>query len=632
MSKLRIKELSSLILKHKELYYSGQAELADEEYDAIEKELTALSAQHPTLGIVGSAFFSGEKVKHDTKMLSLSKTYIEDELVSWLNGKEVIATYKVDGNSASIIYENGSFTLAKTRGDGEFGENISKPSFYIKSIPKKISTNKKVEVRGEIYCSKENFEILVEEMLKRGMDRPKSERNIVAGILGRKEHKDLAQYLDFLAFDYLSEDDVKLEEDKCKKLADEGFVLPPNKKIKNKKDLLNFVNQTQKFMEEGTFLIDGAVFSYNKISDQEEAGFNGHHPKFKIAFKFAGEVKESTIININWQISRFGVFTPVGDIEPVELAGATITNVTLHNLKNVKNFNLKKGDTIKIIRSGEVIPKFLSVVKSSKNKINIPESCSFCKSNLVQEDVRLMCNNIQCSGRHEKYILDFIKKIGIDDLSDKRLRPMMELGLVNSVLDLYTLTEAQLLTLPKTKEKMAKKIIKNIEKTKKVNVIKFLSALSLTGGARKSTETILDSGVKNFDELFELKADDLVKLKGLAEIKANNYVNSLRDNKDIINGLLNLGFEVEFPQSSGSSILKDKTFCITGELVIASNRKVLEDLIKNEGGKSSSSVSSKTNFLICNEVSSSSKYVKAESLGVEILTEKQFEDKFKLKI
>ena len=629
--KTRIQELAKEILKHKKLYYSGQKEIEDEEYDALEMELTSLDPENPVLSVVGSEFFEGEKVKHETKMLSLDKTYIEKDLEKWMGNHILIGTYKIDGNSSSLIYENGKLTLAKTRGDGEYGEKITNQVMFIPSVPKNIKYKNQAEIRGEIYCTHEKFELLVEEMVKRGIDRPKSERNIVAGILGRKDHRDLAEYLDFFAFDYLTEEELETEEDKCKKIQEHDFVLPPMKKISSKKELNAFVKQTESFMNEGDYLIDGAVLSYNSLDEQEKAGFTGHHPKFKIAFKFMGEVKETKLVDVHWHISRFGVLTPVGEIEPVELSGATITNVTLHNLNAIKTFNLKKGDTVKIIRSGEVIPKFLSVVKSSNNKLEIPKNCHCCQTELIQEEVRLICPNEECVGRHEEYILNFIQKIGIDDLSEKRLEVMITKGLVTDIPSLYRLTEEQLLTLPSTKEKLAKKIIKNIESSKKVNIIKFLSSLSFVGGARKNTELVLDNGVSNFEELFNLNVEALLKIKGFAKKKATDYVESIQRNRDLINELLELGFEVEFPEKAGDT-LKGITFCITGEVHVASNRKELEKLIKSLGGSASSSVSSKTNYLICNEESSSSKYKKAQDLGIPILTEEQFQEEFGVEI
>ena len=430
MSKERIKLLADEILKHKKLYYSGQKEIEDEEYDSLEEELKKLDPKNPVLMMVGSNFFSKDKVKHDKKMLSLDKKYKKEELISWIKDNEVLAMYKVDGSSSSLIYEDGKLSLAKTRGDGMYGENITKPLMYLDSIPKEISSKDKVEVRGEVYCSHERFSELSKEMVKRGLEKPKSPRNVVAGILGRKENIDLAKYLSFMAFDYIAEEEFSLEMDKINKLEKEGFNLPNVELIKDEKHLDDFLLHIQDFLSNGEFLIDGAVFVYNDIKEQKTQGYTSHHPKYKMAFKYQSEGQVTKLKRIDWQISKFGVYTPVGIVEPVELDGATITKVTFHNLKTIRVFNLKKGDEIKIVRSGEVIPKFLSVVKPSSNSLLIPDKCVYCSSDLKEDEVRLICENKDCSGRHKEYVLNFVKKIGVDDLSDKRLNQMIEAKLV----------------------------------------------------------------------------------------------------------------------------------------------------------------------------------------------------------
>lgn len=628
MSKERIKLLADEILKHKKLYYSGQKEIEDEEYDSLEEELKKLDPKNPVLMMVGSNFFSKDKVKHDKKMLSLDKKYKKEELISWIKDNEVLAMYKVDGSSSSLIYEDGKLSLAKTRGDGMYGENITKPLMYLDSIPKEISSKDKVEVRGEVYCSHERFSELSKEMVKRGLEKPKSPRNVVAGILGRKENIDLAKYLSFMAFDYIAEEEFSLEMDKINKLEKEGFNLPNVELIKDEKHLDDFLLHIQDFLSNGEFLIDGAVFVYNDIKEQKTQGYTSHHPKYKMAFKYQSEGQVTKLKRIDWQISKFGVYTPVGIVEPVELDGATITKVTFHNLKTIRVFNLKKGDEIKIVRSGEVIPKFLSVVKPSSNSLLIPDKCVYCSSDLKEDEVRLICENKDCSGRHKEYVLNFVKKIGVDDLSDKRLNQMIEAKLVTKVTDLYHLIKEDLLSLPQVKDKMANKILKNIEKTKKVNVVKFLSSLNFVGGARKNTELVIENGCDSFEKLFNLTEEDLLKIKGFAKKKAEDFINSLNDNKELIDELLNLGFEVSWPKVNKEGSLKGLSFCITGDLEIAENRKYLENLIKSNGGKASSSVSKNLNYLICNQKSSSSKYKKAESLNIPIITEKEFEEKF----
>lgn len=624
MKSKKIKELESQILKHKRLYYSGQKEIEDEEYDKLEAELKALDPDNKALHVVGSDFFKGEKVKHEKPMLSLDKKYEASGVTKWRDKEPVVATYKIDGSSASIVYKNNRLHIAKTRGDGLFGENISQTAYYIPNILNKIS-EKAAEVRGEIFCTEEDFHKLIHEMESRGLEKPKSKRNIVAGILGRKDHKDLAQFLTFYAFELLDSQVSELETfDKLKEL---GFSTPPYKYIDSDKELRDFIHHTQKFMEEGEYMIDGAVFTFNSKELQEDKGYTGHHPKYKMSFKFQGDVAETDIKEIIWQISRFGVYTPVAIIEPVDLSGATITNVTLHNYKTVQDFDLKPGVKIKIIRSGEVIPKFLTVVKECEGELPIPESCNYCETKLEDDGVRIACRSQECPGRHQEYILNFIKKIGIDDLSEKRLVPIMEKGFVKDIPDVYKLTKEDLLTLPRTGEKLTEKIIKNINKSKKVSIIKFFDSLSFVGGSKKNTERCIEEGYDSIEKLLGLKEEDVLKIDGFAEIKARKYISSLQKNRELIQELLDLGVEVEFPEKMGDG-LSGLTLCVTGKTSIP--RKKIESFIKENGGKASSSLSSNTDFLICNEESGSSKYTKAQELKVPILKEDEFKKKFNL--
>lgn len=627
----KIKDLEQKILECKKLYYTlgEESPLSDEEYDKLENELRDLDPKNWVLSIVGTQFFNKEKVKHDKKMLSLDKKYEVSELIKWMGKEECLSLFKIDGLSCSVLYKNGNLFLAKTRGDGEFGENITENIFNLGSIRKNISLNTDLEIRGEIYCSNQDFNLLVDEMKSRKLDTPKSQRNIVSGILGRKDNIDLSKFLSFIAFDVIGID-FKTEVEKMEFLKNEGFNISEYKVIKNENDLKKFIDKTQDFMQNGNFLIDGAVFVINNVNKHEELGYTGHHPKFKMAFKFDGETKETTLEDISWQISRFGVYTPVANVTPVELSGATISNITLHNLKNVKNFNLKSGDVIKIIRSGEVIPKFLSVVTSKDGKCVIPKKCYYCSEKLVEEDVRLICNNEKCVGRKFEYVLNFVQKIGIEDLSDKRLLLLMDNNLVSDVEDIFSLKKEDLLKLPKIKEKMADKILANIDKVKNVNIIKFFDSLNFTGGSKKNTELCLENGIDSFEKFFSLTTEDLLKIKGFAEIKAKNYVKSIQENKKLISKLIELGFKVEFPSDEKKSAKLDgMTFCITGELSMA--RKEFEKLIKENGGSLSSSVSKKTTELITNETNStSSKFVKAQELGVPVISENEFLKKYSL--
>lgn len=615
----RINELEELILKHKALYYQGRPEISDAEFDRLENELKKLNPKSKVLDIVGTAVKSSEKIKHEKKMLSLDKTYSTEDLVSWMDKEEVVSTLKLDGISCSLIYEDGNFVLAKTRGDGTFGENITQKVLWITNVPKHLSYQGKVEIRGELFCDEESFFLLAEEMEKLNLERPTSQRNIVAGLMGRKENLELCRYIKFMGFDVITETHFNLETQKFDFLKKEGFLYPDFKLHKDKASLYEVIDFAKHFMAEGEYQIDGIVFTYNSVGLQEELGETAHHPRYKMAFKFQGEAKETILNSIVWSISRNGILTPVGDVNPVELSGAMIGRVTLHNYGVVKANRLKSGDKISIIRSGEVIPKFLEVIESSENDFEIPTSCPSCQSPVLIKDIRLYCSNEKCPGRNKEVILNYIQKIGIEDLSSKRLEELLNAGFVKTIPDLYRLTAEDLMKLDKVKDKLSQKLIESIQKTKHVDFIIFLSSLGITGGAYNKCEKVVRAGFDSVEKIKNLTVEKLMTVESFAEKSATEFVNSIREKSELIDELVDMGmtFEIEETRETAVSGLK---ICITGAL--SQKRNVIEDAIRLGGGLVVSSVSKNTDLLVTNETDpTSSKYKKALELKIKIITE-----------
>lgn len=620
----RINELEKLILKHKALYYQGRPEISDAEFDSLENELKEKNPHSKVLNIVGSLVKSSEKIKHDKKMLSLDKTYIVDDLVTWMGKEEIVSTLKLDGISCSLIFENGDFVLAKTRGDGTFGENITQKVLWIGNIPKHLSYKGKVEIRGELFCDEESFLLLAEEMEKLNLERPTSQRNIVAGLMGRKENLELCRYIKFMGFDVITETHFNLETDKFEFLKKEEFLFPEFRVHKDKESLYDVIDFAKHFMSEGDYQIDGIVFTYNKNSLHEELGETAHHPRYKIAFKFQGEAKETILNTIVWSVSRNGILTPVGDVTPVELSGAMISRVTLHNYGVVKANRLKSGDKISIIRSGEVIPKFLEVITPSTNLFEIPSSCPSCESPVLVKDIRLYCSNEKCPGRNKEVILNYIQKIGVEDLSGKRLEELLNAGFVKTIPDLYRLTADDLMKLDKVKDKLSQKLIESIQKTKHVDFIIFLSSLGITGGAYNKCEKVVRAGFDSVEKIKNLTIEKLMNVDSFAEKSATEFVNSIKEKSEMIDELVGLGmtFEIEETRNTAVSGLK---ICITGAL--SQKRNVIEDAIRLGGGLVVSSVSKNTDLLVTNETDpTSSKYKKALELKIKIITEAQLMD------
>jgi DNA ligase (NAD+) len=338
-----------------------------------------------------------------------------------------------------------------------------------------------------------------------------------------------------------------------------------------------------------------------------------------MAFKFPGESKVTSIIDIIWSVSRNGILTPVAEVEPVELSGAMIQRVTLHNYGLIAQYDLKTGDKIEIIRSGEVIPKFLSVVESSNHPYKIPDICPSCGAKVEIADIRIYCRNENCPGKNKEIILNFIQKIGIEDLSGKRLEDLINAKLVNSISDLYRLNEKELLKLDKVKEKLSTKLIETISKSKHVDLITFLSALGITGGAYNKCEKLIRAGFSSIEKIKSLTFESLIQVDSFAEKSAKDFLSSLQDKFPLIDELLELGFKITVDEKKETEVT-GKKICITGAL--SEKRQVIEEYVRNCGGIIVSSVSKTTDLLVTNENDpASSKFKKALEFKTKIITE-----------
>ncbi|MCX6124891.1 MAG: NAD-dependent DNA ligase LigA [Proteobacteria bacterium] len=627
----RVAELSALIMHHKRAYYRGAPEISDFDYDKYEDELRAMAPSHPVLSLVGSGFDAdgpsegtNPKAVHETPMLSLNKTYSVDDLLSWVGSHEVVGTFKVDGSAMSLVYLRGELIIAKTRGNGREGEEVTSKIRWVSDVIPNLTSELDVEIRGELYCTETQFLRLADEMESLGLERPSSPRNIVAGVLGRKQHADLARFFNFFAFDVRGVPGLKSEMSKTEWAHLQGFQLPHVRLLKTKSAVEEYLAFVKQLMEDGEVGCDGAVFSYNDLGLHEELGATSHHPRYKNSFKWQGETARSKIARIEWATSRLGIVTPVAVIVPVVLSGATITNITLHNAGHVIAYKLKPGDEIELVRSGEVIPKFLSVIASGAGEYSLPESCPSCRTALVLDEIRLRCPaTATCPAQLSGVILNWIKAVEIDDLSEKRLQAMIDQNLVKSIPDLYRLTTEDFLKLPATKEKMATKLFQNIQATKSLSLARFLNGLGIEGAGLTSWEKIV-SLHPSLESIRTLTIEKFVAMDGFAEKSAQQIEQGLKRHGKMIDELLTLGV---IPHDGNRIIqisdhLSGMQIVITGALTRP--RKEVEDLIKAAGGKLGSAVSKNTSVLVTNETeTSSSKMQKAKSLGVTIWSESE---------
>jgi DNA ligase (NAD+) len=619
----RISELAQLIMEHKRHYYTGSPIISDERYDQLEQELKQLDPQHPALAFVGTDVDSkSEKVEHERPMLSLEKTYDRDDLLKWAESDQVVGMLKIDGNSLSLVYQDGNLSIAKTRGSGRIGELVTQKILWVGAIPRTINMQAKCEIRGELYCSEDNFLKLVADFKNLGLEPPTSPRNVVAGLLGRKTHYNLCRYFNFFAFEILcAYKEWRTVADECTKLEQLGFAVPEPKLCTNATDIDHYLASVYHTMEEGSIGIDGAVFSYNSLALHEELGFTAHHPRYRLSFKWQGATANAEVLRVDWFTSRLGIVTPVAVINPVNLSGAMISNVTLHNLAHVEAFNIKVGDEIEIVRSGEVIPKFLRTVSSSSQKIRIPTECPSCQSTLTRDDIRLYCpNRSSCPAQRLGRIVNWVSCVEIEDLSDKRLQLMIDRHLIQGIADLYRLSEADLLKLPQTKEKMAKKLYDNITKSRTTTLSQFLNGLGISGVGLTSWEKIIDR-FGSLERILLASKDEIAAIDGFADKSAEQILTGLQSQRALIDELLRVGVTpTVLVHELTSESLKNASIAITGALSVP--RSEIEKLIKSAGGHPSSSVSKNTFAVVTNDPSSdSSKMKKARELGLKIWSE-----------
>lgn len=627
----RVHDLAQSIMEHRRRYYQGNPTISDTAFDALEDELRTLDPDHPALKEVGSEIApTRPSMEHAVPMLSLEKTYVLEDLLSWAGTQKVVGLTKIDGNSISLVYQAGSLRHAKTRGNGRMGEVVTDKARWVASIPHRIQRDEllsdTLEIRGELHCTASQFVRLASEMVALGLERPTSPRNIVAGLLGRREHYHLARFFTFTAFDLLASpwpSALRSEWEKLQFLKQLGFDLPRPSLLTSSAAIQEYLDQVRTWLDEDEIAIDGAVFTLNDLRRHEELGATSHHPRYKLSFKWQGSTAVTQIERIVWNTSRLGIVTPVAVVTPVALSSATIQNVTLHNAAHVAAYNLKPGDHIEIVRSGEVIPKFLVVTQSAPGQYAWPTVCPSCKTPLEFDDVRLRCPNREgCTAQRAASLLNWIRNVEIEDLSDKRLEALMVSGLVREIADLYKLRPDDLKQIPQVQDKMAHKLWGNIQQSKVLPLVSFLHGLGIAGAGRATWTRIVEVA-PTLQAVRDLTLEDLSKIPGFAAKSSEQIVEGLRSAAPTLEALIAAGVTptaAPTPSAIAQTHVTGKSIAITGTL--SAPRAAVENRIRAAGGQPTSSVSRHTFALVCNDQSSgSSKLKKARELGVPLWTE-----------
>lgn len=641
MTNSEYKSLVSKLIRWAHAYYVNDNPIAtDEEYDKLYHQVLNYETEHPKEvandsptkrvgGVIRSEF---SKAQHIQRMWSMEDVFTLDEVKEWLarvekNVGEVdyVCEPKFDGASMNLLYENGALIRAITRGDGTIGEEVTDNVRTIRSVPLSIDYKELIEIRGEVVIRKDDFDDINKERLKNEEAPFANPRNAAAGSL-RQLDSSISAKRKLVFYPWgLGENTLKKANlsEKMTHIYQLGFLSPPySQPCKAPADIEDFYHKLIALRDEIPMMMDGMVIKVDDVSMQEDLGYTIKVPKWMCAYKFPALEKVTQVNAITLQVGRTGVVTPVAEVEPVNIEGAIISRATLHNFDEIERKDLRIGDHVIIIRSGDVIPKITKVLtdrrEGSEQPITRPTECPTCKTELLNEDTLIKCQNLDCPDRVVNSIIHFAKKgcMNIDGLGGKIVEILVKNNLIKNILDLYHLTSDDLVHLEGFKTKRIENLLNAINASKETPLAKLLNALGIEHIGEVAAKSLaLEFGL----EIINANLEDVIAIDGIGEEMANSLLEFMRVNHQFIERL----FEMIKPTVEEKIIaeenpFKDKTVVLTGSL--SQGRREIKVMLENLGAKVSSSVSKKTDFLIYGE-KAGSKLTKAESLGVETLTE-----------
>lgn len=641
----RMRELIALLNRASEAYYKENKEIISNfEYDRLYDELLGLENRSNTV-LSGSPTYkvgyevseSLPKKEHDTPMLSLDKTKSEEDLREWLKDKEALLSWKLDGLTIVLNYLNGELKTAVTRGDGIRGEVITENVKTFKNIPIKIDFKEELALRGEAVISYSDFEKINEEIPDIDA-KYKNPRNLCSGSVRQLNPEITAKRcVHFYAFALIAAqgkdfgNSVKNQMEWLKSIGFDTveYIITDARKIGA--DIQTF----EKKIEKNDLPSDGLVLIYDDIEYGRSLGATSKFPKNSIAFKWSDEVKQTKLLGIEWSPSRTGLINPIALFEPVELEGTTVSRASVHNLSLVEGLKLGRGDIISVYKANMIIPQIAENLTGSGN-IEIPESCPVCGGKLIikqEAEVKtLHCTNKGCPIRHIKgfALLAGREALNIDGLSEKTLEKFIALGFIREASDIFKLSRHKeaIVKMEGFGEKSYNKLEASIEKARHTTMPRLLYSLGITGIGLSNAKLLGRHFNFNLERLINAKKEELTEIDGIGEVLAASIEEYFSDsgNLERLNRLLEyLEIKKEKPALMQNSNIVGKTFVITGKTEKFENRKKLQELIEDKGGKVSSSVSANTDYLINNDnASNSAKNKKAKELGISIITEDDF--------
>ncbi len=656
-----IRRLITEIERHNYLYYvKNEPEISDAEFDILYDRLNKLESKYPLLvdtnsptqRIGAEPVTEFETIHFAKPLLSLDKVQSYEDFLGFFNKLKRIlgegisinytATPKLDGLSIGIRYENGRFVWAATRGDGYTGENVSLNVKTIKSIPMFLNLDEKqkipvLEIRGEVIYHRDDFVKLNAKLESMGEKTFVNPRNAASGSLRQLDPKITASRpLKVYFYDITHVEDLEFTShwEMLKFIEKVGLPLVPNAEfLENTIDVKNYFENTRTKRAQLPFEIDGVVIKVDSTELQTRLGEVSHHPRWAIAWKFQSEEVMTVLKDVFWNVSRTGAVTPVAILEPVFISGATISRATLHNEDEIERIGIKIGDKVIITRAGDVIPEVIKPIVNlrdgSEIKIVPPERCPVCNSKLSKspDDVFRRCSNKKCPAIVTDSIKHFASKraFNIEGLGEKQVEILLNENVIENVSDIFTLKSDKLSSLNRWGDKLAQKIIHNVEKSKHIHFSRFIYALGIFGVGDHLSDILADN-FNSIKLLMNASFDELVNIKEIGPTTAQSIINFFNNesNMEIIERLIKLGVTIEYPEKRiiEESKLKNQTFVFTGGLSSLSREEAF-NIVKSLGGQVSTSVSKNTNFVVVGE-NPGSKYEKAKKLGITILTEEEF--------
>ena len=656
-----IKSLRERINDHNYQYYVlDNPIISDSEYDKLFKELESLEKQNPdfiipespTQRIGAKPIESFGTVTHRVTMMSLANAMSSDELNAFderlkkkLNASEnieYVVEPKLDGLAVELIYENGIFVNGSTRGDGNTGEDITSNLKTINAIPlilrnDIISIPDLLEVRGEVFIRKEDFEILNSKRLQSDQQPFANARNAAAGSLRQLDPNVTSKRsLSIYCYQAGTIDEINLNthSEFLQCLKNWGLPVNPEVKIvKGIKKAIDFHKKLETKRNEFPYEIDGSVIKVNSLSLRDELGARSRSPRWAIAGKFRAQQVTTIINGIFASVGRTGAVTPVARLEPVEVGGVTVTNATLHNQDEIDRKDIRIGDTVIIERSGDVIPKVIKVVQEKRTKdvkvYHLPNHCPECNSELnrPENEVVFRCLNYSCPGKIKGIIKHFVSKnaLDIDGLGEKLIDQLVNEKIINTVDDLFRINKDQLANLERMGNKSADNIIESINNSKQTSFSRFIYALGIRHVGEHTSKLLERAYKADFELLLEATFEDLESIEEIGPIVAESIIEFWNDesNKNIVNSCFALGVKLEKNNETEVQTLSGKIFVFTGSLEIFT-RKQAKDMVERLGGRANNSVSNNTNYLVAG-AGSGAKLDKAKQLGIDIINEHEFE-------